>query len=404
MSGQAFAGLKVLDFCWVVIGPMVTRYLADFGAEVVRVESKSRMETLRLSQPFKDGMPGPNRSGYFSNCNVNKLGIAVNMARPGAADFVKRLVRWADVVTDNFTPGTMERWGLGPDALREINPRVVTFSASMLGSGGPQSTHPGYGPVLTSLAGLSHLTGWPDRAPSTPYGAYTDFLLPHLAIAAIVAALDKRARTGEGSHVELSQLEGSLQYLAPALLDTQVNGRPPTRQGNADSAMAPHAVYRCAGADRWCAIACETDAHWEALAALMGCPDMAADARFATLSARKDNEATLDTAVEAWTSGLAAHEVMEQCQRAGVPAGAVQTCEDLFADAQLRHRGHFVRLDHPEMGPHATDGNAFILSETPASYVRPAPLLGQHTRQVCKETLGMADQEIDGLYADGVLE
>ena len=403
-EGQAFAGLKVLDFCWVVIGPMVTRYLADFGAEVVRVESKRRMETLRLSQPFKDGKPGPNRSGYFSNYNVNKLGITVDMARPGAAEFVKRLVRWADVVTDNFTPGTMERWGLGPDALHEVNPRVITFTASMLGGGGPRSAQPGYGPVLTSLAGLSHLTGWPDRAPSTPYGAYTDFLLPHLAVAAIVAALDKRARTDEGSHIELSQLEGSLQYLAPALLDAQLNGRAPSRQGNADPAMAPHAVYRCAGEDRWCAIACETDAQWAALAALIGRPEMAADARFATLDARKANEAALDAAVEAWTAGLAAHEAMERCQRAGVPAGAVQTCEDLFADAQLQHRGHFVRLDHPEMGPHATDGNAFVLSETPARYVRPAPLLGQHTRHVCREALGMEDGEIEELYAAGVLE
>ncbi len=400
----AFDGVNVLDFCWVVIGPMLTRYLADFGATVVRVESKSRMETLRISQPFKDGVPGPNRSGYFSNYNVNKLGVALNMGKPHAIQVARRLVEWADVVTDNFTPGTMERWGLGPDDLRRINPGVVSFSASMLGSGGPQSAQPGFGPVLTSLAGLSHLTGWPDRPPSTPYGAYTDFLLPHLGIAAIVAALDKRRRTGEGTHIELSQLEGSLQYLAPTLLDAQASGRIAGREGNADPVMAPHAVYRCAGPDRWCAIACEDDARWRALCEAMGRPALANDPRFATLAARKSNEAALDAEVEAWTSALDAREVMEHCQRAGVAAGVVQTTAELFADPQLRHRGHFVRLDHPEMGPHATDGNAFILSRTPAAYLRPAPLLGQHNGEVCREMLGMSEDEIDALYAAGALE
>jgi crotonobetainyl-CoA:carnitine CoA-transferase CaiB-like acyl-CoA transferase len=400
----AFGGVKVLDFCWVVIGPMLTRYLADFGATVVRVEAKSRMETLRLSQPFKDGLPGPNRSGYFSNYNMNKLGIALNMGKPGAIELAKRLVEWADIVTDNFTPGTMERWGLGPDDLRRINPGVVSFSASMLGSGGPHSAQPGYGPVLTSLAGFSYLTGWPERPPSTPYGAYTDFLLPHLGIAAITAALDRRQRTGEGTHIELSQLEGSLQYLSPVLLDAQANGRIAGREGNTDPGMAPHAVYRCAGDDRWCAIACEDDRRWRALCEAMGWPALANDLRFGTLAARKANETALDAQVNAWTSELDAHEVMARCQRAGVAAGVVQTTEELFADPQLRHRGHFVWLDHPEMGPHATDGNAFILSRTPAAYVRPAPLLGQHNEKVCRELLGMRDDEIAALYSVGALE
>lgn len=404
MSAGAFDGVKVLDFCWVVIGPMLTRYLADFGASVVRVESKTRMETLRLSQPFKDGVAGENRSGYFSNYNVNKLGITVNMALPAAREVILPLVSWADVVTDNFTPGTMERWGLAPEDLRRINPRVVSFSASMLGSGGPHSAQPGYGPVLTSLAGLSHLTGWPDRPPSSPYGAYTDFLLPHLGIAAIAAALEQAERTGKGTHIELSQLEGSLQYLAPVLLDAQANGRAAQRQANEDEAMAPHAVYRCAGDDAWCAIAVVSDAHWRALCGAMSKPLLIEDARFETLASRKANEAALDAAVEAWTRTLSPGEVMERCQQAGVAAGAVQTCEALFADPQLRHRGHFVWLEHPEIGVHATDGNAFTLSATPANYKRPAPLLGQHTRQVCRELLGLSDERIDELYETGVLE
>jgi benzylsuccinate CoA-transferase BbsF subunit len=401
---HAFQGLKVLDFCWVAIGPLITRYLADFGATVLRVESRSRLETLRIAQPFKDGVAGVNRSGYFSALNMGKFGFAVNMAKEGAPELMKRFVAWADIVTENFTPGTMERWGLGYDDLRRIKPDIVMFSASMLGHGGPHSKQPGFGPVLTSLAGLSHLTGWPDRAPNPPYGAYTDFLLPHLGVSAIVAALDNRQRTGEGTHVDLSQLEGSLQYLAPTLLDYQANGRIQERMGNADPTMAPHAVYPCAGDDRWCAIACETDDQWQALCDVLGRPALASEPRYATLDARKANEADLDALVSAWTSDKDAYDVMQQCQAAGVATGVVQNCQDLFADPQLEHRGHFVYLDHPEMGVHATDGNCFTLSESPAAYQRPAPLLGQHTHRICREVLGMSDDEIAALESQGVLE
>ena len=401
---HAFQGLKVLDFCWVAIGPLITRYLADFGATVLRVESRSRLETLRIAQPFKNRVAGVNRSGYFSALNMGKFGFAVNMAKEGAPELMKRFVACADIVTENFTPGTMERWGLGYDDLRRIKPDIVMFSASMLGHGGPHSKQPGFGPVLTSLAGLSHLTGWPDRAPNPPYGAYTDFLLPHLGISAIVAALDNRQRTGEGTHVDLSQLEGSLQYLAPTLLDYQANGRIQERMGNADPAMAPHAVYPCAGDDRWCAIACETDDQWQALCDVLGNPALASEPRYATLDARKANEADLDAIVSAWTSDKDAYDVMQQCQAAGVATGVVQNCQDLFADPQLEHRGHFVYLDHPEMGVHATDGNCFTLSESPAAYQRPAPLLGQHTHQICREVLGLSDDEIAALESQGVLE
>ncbi len=401
---QPFQGVKVLDFCWVAVGPLTTRYLSDFGATVVRVESKSRLETLRIAQPFKDGVAGVNRSGYFSNLNVGKLGIAVNMARPGATELMKRLVAWADLVTENFTPGTLERWGLGYEELRLVKPDIILFSASMLGHGGPHSRQPGFGPVLTSLAGLSNITGWPERPPNPPYGAYTDFLLPHLGIAAITAALDHRRRTGQGLHLDLSQLEGSLQYLAPTLLDYQANGRVQERGGNTEPAMAPHGAYPCAGDDRWCAIACETDAQWRALCGVLDSPGLASEPRYATLEARKATETELNALVGAWTSSRDAYDVMERCQAAGVPAGVVQTCEDLFSDPQLRHRGHFVYLDHPEMGVHATDGNCFTLSESPAEYQRPAPLLGQHTHQVCREVLGMGDDEIAELEAQGVLE
>ena len=290
-----FEGLRVLDFCWVVIGPMTTRYFSDFGAEVLRVESSLRPDVIRHGLPFAEGKPGTNRSGYWANYNSGKLGLGLNMGDERARHLAFRLAtEWADVVTENFTPGTMERWGLGYDALRQHNPGLVMFSASMLGRGGPYDSQPGFGPVLTALSGHTNFTGWPDRVPVSPYGAYTDFLIPHVAFAAVCAALDHKRRTGHGQYLDLSQLEAALYFAGPPVLDYLANGRIQARNGNHDPDMAPHAVYRCDGNDRWCAVACPTDAEWRALAQAIGRPDLADDPGLATLDGRKQREAELD--------------------------------------------------------------------------------------------------------------
>ena len=225
MPEHALEGLKVLDFCWVAVGPMTTKYLSEYGATVVRVESKRRPESLRLAAPFKDGVSGINRSGYFANYNANKYGITIDLGHPQARDLVLRMASWADLVTENFTPGMTERWGLGYPDLKEVNPQIIMFSTSMLGRGGPMDAQPGFGAVLSSLAGLTNITGWPDRGPVNPYGAYTDFIGPKFAVAAILSALDYRRRTGRGLHLDMSQLESSLHFTAPLLLDYAVNNR-----------------------------------------------------------------------------------------------------------------------------------------------------------------------------------
>ena len=274
MAG-AFEGLNVLDFCWVAVGPMTTRYFSDFGATVVRVESRHRPDVIRSGLPFAGGRPGVNRSGYWVNYNGGKLSLTLNMAHPAAREVAFELATsWADVVAENFTPGAMGRWGLGYEDISQVNPGVVMFSASMMGRGGPYEAQPGFGPVLTALSGHTHYTGWPDRAPVSPYGAYTDFVIPHVAVAAITAALETRRETGMGQHLDMSQLEASLQFLAPAILDYTANGRVGTRDGNRDPAMAPHGVYPCRGEDRWCAIACANDEQWASLAGIMGHPEL----------------------------------------------------------------------------------------------------------------------------------
>ncbi len=406
MPQKPLDGLKILDFCWVAVGPMTTRYLAEHGATVIRVESAKRPETLRHAAPFKDGVPGINRSGYFANYNANKYGITIDMAHSRAKDLVLRLAGWADLVTENFTPGTMERWGLGYPELKAVNPRIVMFSTSMLGRGGPYERQPGFGPVLSPLAGLTHITGWPDRDPVNPYGAYTDFIGPRFAVASILAALDYQRRTGRGLHLDMSQLEASLHFSAPLLLDYSVNGREQGRRGNHEPGAAPHGVYPCEGEDRWIAMACYTDAEWQSLVRLMAPADWdaARQQRFSTLLGRKSREQELDQAIAEWTKDQDSQQLMRTLQNAGVPAGVVNDCRDLFEDPQLKHREHFQFLDHPEIGPYASDRSEFNLSKTPGSLDTPAPLLGEHTEYVLREVIGLSEDEYRSLKEDGVLE
>lgn len=399
-----FDGLKVLDFCWVVIGPMTTRYFSDFGATVLRVESSLRPDVIRHGLPFAEGIPGVNRSGYWANYNSGKLGLSLNMADDRARQLAYRLAtEWADVVTENFTPGTMEKWGLGYEDISKENPGIVMFSASMLGRGGPHDSQPGFGPVLTALSGHTNFTGWPDRVPVSPYGAYTDFLIPHIAFSAIEAALDHKRRTGKGQYLDLSQLEAALYFTGTPVLNYMANGHLEVRDGNRDPSMAPHGIYRCAGEDRWCAIVCQDDRQWQHLALLINRDDLRSEPDLSTLPGRKTREGEIDEAIQAWTEARSPDEVMQLCQSEGIPAGAVRDCRDLFTDPQETYRGHFVFMDHPEMGIYASDANCFGLSSTAPQYRR-APLLGEHTREIMTDILRMSPDEYDALAADGVFD
>ena len=399
-----FEGLKVLDFCWVVIGPMTTRYFSDYGATVIRVESGLRPDVIRHGLPFAGNKPGVNRSGYWANYNSGKLGLSLNMSDHRAREIAFKLAtEWADVITENFTPGTIEKWGLSYDKIKNKNPGVVMFSASMLGRGGPYDAQPGFGPVLTALSGHTNFTGWPDRVPVSPYGAYTDFLVPYLAFSAICAALDEKRRTGIGQYLDLSQLEASLYFLGTPVMDFLANNNIQERSGNQDPGMAPHGIYKCFGNDRWCAIACESDQQWRSLAKLIGQPQLEKDVRFSSLAARKANSGELDKIVEQWTILHGPDEVMNICQSEGVPAGSVRDSKDLFADPQHIHRKHFIYMEHAEMGTYASDSSGLIMSETQPNY-RPAPLLGEHTHKVITEMLGMSNEEFSFLLSEGVFD
>ena len=401
MAG-VFDGLKVVDFSWVATGPLCTKYLADHGATVVRVESATRPDIIRWTPPFRDGEPGLNRSARFANFNSSKLGMALNLGHPRGREVAWRLIQWADVVTESFTPGVMRRLGLDYERVCPSRPDIVYLSTSQLGQTGPWASHPGFGTQLAALSGFYYLSGWEDRDPAGPYGAYTDFINFRLAALSIISALDARRRTGRGQYIDLAQLEGGIQFLAPLVMDAFLGGEPPGRMGNRSATSAPHNAYPCRGEDRWCVIAVESDDQWCRLVEAMGSPAWATDPAWATLEGRKRSEDALDRHIASWTAQFDAVELMEHLQAADVPAGVVQTCEDMYRDPQLIHRGHFVVLEHAEIGPHAYDGVAFRLSRTPGGPRFAAPCLGQHTEHVCRELLGMSAEEFAALRDDGV--
>jgi benzylsuccinate CoA-transferase BbsF subunit len=404
MSKLPLDGVNVLDFMWVMAGPASTRYLADYGATVVRIESATKIDTARTLQPFKDGVSGPERSGLVMNLNAGKLSLSLNLDHPGSRPVVERLVRWADIITESFSPRGMKGFGLDYESVRAMNPSVVMLSSCLNGQYGPHSSLAGFGTMGAQLAGFGGLAGWPDRGPAGPFGAYTDYVAPKFTVIALLAALDYRRRTGKGQYIDLSQAEASQQFLGPALLDYTVNGRVATRAGNSAAEYCPHAVFPCAGEDRWIAIACTDEGQFAALSRVARCPRWTQDVRFSTLAGRLANREALEAEIAAWTATLPPDELEAALIGAGVPAHRVATAAEAFADPQLEALGHFPKVVHAEVGEMPVEASRVRLSRTPASPPRPAPLIGEHNQQVLGDILGMSEDEIIDVVASGALE
>lgn len=402
MREKIFEGIKVADFTWVGVGPITIKNLADHGATVVHIESHTHLDTLRMTPPFKDGIPGVDRSAFKADYNTNKYGISLDINTPRGVEIARELILWADVVAESFSPRAMGKWGLDYESIRKVKPDIIYYSASQQGHGGPHSGFIGFGMMMASLSGYAHLTGWPDRDPAPPYGAYTDFISPFFGAVALVAALDHRRKTGVGQHLDLSQLECGLQLIAPVQMDYTLNGHEMKRDGNRDPRAAPHNAYPCLGEDSWCAIAVTTDEEWTSLCMVMDKTEWVRDPRFGSLDARKVHEDELDRLIGEWTREREAQVVMESLQSMGVPAGVVLSAEGQFNDSQIRYRNFFRNLDHQVIGRHAYDGFSFDLSRTPGSLAA-APTLGQHNEYVYKEILGMNEEEIGDLIAEGVI-
>lgn len=397
------AGIRVADFTWVWAGPFCSLQLAQLGAEVIRIETRSRICVTRLLPPWAGGEAGINRSGYFNQYNQGKLSLSLDLKKPEAIRVAKDLVAKSDIVCENFACGVMDRLGLGYDALCQIKPDLIMISLSGYGATGPERRFVSYGPAQVPLSGMSSLTGyaeWPPMHVGISYGDPNGGL--HGAFA-ILAALLYRARTGKGQYIDLSQLETTIALLPEGMMDQVMNQRQPPRAGNRDPYMAPHGVFRCAGADRWVAITVRSDGEWRRLAELMGESELATDVRFATVQGRKEHEDALEEAVTNWTRQHTPEEVTARLQSARIPGFPSMTNKDLAADAHLLSRDFFVHLAHPEVGVKQHIGIPWKFSGSPLAVRRPAPCLGEQTDYVVREILGYSVEETDQLRAAEVL-
>jgi len=403
MAKRVLDGVKIAAFEQALAGPLTTTILASYGAEVVRIETGTRLDWHRQAGPFIGNVSLPDRSVPYLFVNPGKLDVTINLKHPRAIEAVTRIIKWADVVVENFTGGIMPRLGLGYENIRKIKPDIIMLSSANYGQTGPFAEVPGYGALLTALTGLQHITGFPDQIPQFPGFAITDYIAPRANVLAIVAALDYRRRTGKGQYIDASQFETVVPLLTPILLEYEVNGREAQRMGNRSTYAAPHGVYRCKGDDRWCAIAVFNDEEWEKFCQAIGSPAWTKDSEFSTLRDRLENQDKLDRLVEEWTINHSPEEAMKIMQAAGVAAGVVQSGQDLDNDPQLKRRQFYWKLDHPEIGSFSYSGMPASLSKTPYE-MRRAPFMGEHNEYVLVQKLGMSDEEFVQLMGDGVFE
>lgn len=402
MNGKIFEGIKVAEFSWVVVGPSTSRYLAEYGATVVKVESHKRLDSLRTASPFVDNKPTVDNSMLFGKHNPNKYSVSIDLQHPRGRELAWKLIQWADIVTESFSPGTMQKWGLDYEAVSKVKPDIIYLSSSMQGANGPHSKYAGYGMNAVNLCGFSEVSGWPDRGPVAPYGAYTDYVCARFNALALIAALDYRRRTGKGQWLEQSQFETAIHFFSPPLLDYQVNGRVMKRDGNRFPHASPHGVFPCQGDDSWVAIAVFNDEQWQGFCKAIGSPAWVKQDKFSSLDKRKQNEDELERLVAAWTVNETAERVEEMLQNAGVPAHRVSKQVDVYHDPQLKHRRYFVPMRHPVMGTQNYEQQScYILSKNPREMARPSPCLGEHNEYVFKELLGMSDEEISTHIIDG---
>jgi benzylsuccinate CoA-transferase BbsF subunit len=405
LENNVFSGLTIAGFSWAMVGPMTMKFFADYGATVIRVETAKRPCVSRTSPPFKDGKPGLNRSGYFNHFSANMYSMALNMAHPLGLEVAKKLISKSDVVMENFTPGVMEKWGLGYEDLKKIKQDIIMLRQSGFGTGGSYTDLAAFGMILAAIAGIPNFIGWPDREPlPVGVGAYTDCISPRYAAAALIAALDYRNKTGRGQLIELAQFETAISFILPAILDYVASGREPSRLGNSSPYAVPHGVYPCKGEDNWCTIVVFNDEQWANLCEVVGESGWIEDPKFSTLINRKKNEETINTLLSTWTKRFTSEEIMNQMQTAGIPAGVVKNAAEVYGDPQLRERNLFWSLPHSEVGSFTHLGTSFELSRTPGRPYMASPGLGEHTEYVCTDILGLSDEEFVELLQEGIFE
>jgi crotonobetainyl-CoA:carnitine CoA-transferase CaiB-like acyl-CoA transferase len=400
----ALAGLRVLELGSGAAGPVATRYFVEHGAEVIRIESRRAPDFLRVLFLTPDSKLGVDGSPMFLLLNPDKQSFAVDLTKPEGIALVRRLaLEWADVVSENFAPGPIDKWGLSHASLAAERPSLVMSSACLFGQTGPQRHYPGFGGQGSAISGFNHITGWPDREAHGPAHTITDSLSPRFVALGIAAALLEQRRSGRGRYLDLSQIEAAVYVQSEVVARASANGEVPGRHGNRDEHVAPHGVYPCRGDDRWIAIAAQDDAAWRRLRAALGEPAWAQDPALDTAAGRLARADDLDAALAAWTREQDAPALMQRLQQARVEAGLVAKEADLLDDPQLAQRGHFVPFEHPQLGTLLLERSGFRLSASPGGYRRAGPCLGEHGESILRDVLELDDAEIARLAAQEVL-
>lgn len=397
------AGVRVIDFGWVWAGGIPGQLLADLGAEVIKVESRKRLDYMRQGRPLRGTRPDPEQNPWFHALNRGKLSVTLNLTHPKGIELARRLCLAGDVVIENFTPGFMARIGLDYPALRAENPRLVMLSMSGTGQSGPLAGIRSYATIIAALSGMDSLVGYPGERVLGMQQPYADANAGIHAVFAVLVALRHRRRTGRGQLIDLAQLETAVGVMGEALMETLLTGRVPGTQGNDYPGFAPHGHYPCLGSDAWVAVAVRSDAEWEALTDALGAAPLRADARFATAAGRWRHRRELDRALGEWTRRFAPYELTVRLQRAGVAAAPILGPAELVADAHFRARGTFVEVEHPVLGREVIYGGAWRMSRTPVGVRGRAPLLGEHNQDVFGRLLGLAPEEVARLAAEDVI-
>lgn len=394
MNQGILNGIRILDFTWVLSGPYATRIFADFGAEVIKVQSK---KTARGAES--------NLTGYFNTWNRNKRSITLDMSHPEAKEIVLRLTRTSDVVIENFSPRVMANWELNYGKLKEVRPDLIMLSISAMGQTGPWRDFVGFAPTVQALSGLTYLTSFNKDAPIGLGYAYADIMVGLYAALAILSALEYRDKTGQGQYIDLSEYEAICTLIGPAFLDISINQKEVMPHGNHPDYIpaSPYGCYRCRGMDRWCVITVFNETEWEALCRIMGDPSWTKEERFSTLLRRKENSKELDEFIERWTIRYPPEEVVQLLQEAGVSASVVQNAEDLAKDPNLIAREFFIQLEHPTLGRAYSDKTPIKFKENPKVSWRAAPSLGEDNRYVYIELLGFTESEFSSYVKKGVI-
>ena len=400
-TNQILAGVRIIAFTTGYAGPYAGRLLANYGAEVIKIESrKGGLDTFRHYGQHKDIDAAPR----FIECNLGVRSMAINLKHPTGARLIRELAGKADAVLQNFRPRVLDKLGLGDDELRKVNPRLVIVKLPGFGTEGPKSSYGTWGFNLTAFSGMTYLWNHPDQdRPIGSQGVYPDHLGFVMGPTLMVAALLKSRCTGKGVTIDLAQIEGTAATLGVTYLETSVNGDDPQPKGNHYVLAAPHGCYRCQGEDRWCVISARTEEEWRSFCSVIGRVDLATEARFMSLPARLKNRTELDAIVQEWTQTRTAEEAMAKLQAAGVPAGVVQTGADLLTDAQLRHRKYFASFADSLIGPFEIPRSGILFRGMDEEPLRLPNRFGSDNDQILGELLGYDQATIDQWRAEEVL-